>query len=249
MNTIERGLYPAAHQKLATQAHARSSGPRLAKSTCNQRGCHGMRQVILALTVLGTLGQAAAQSWIQLAPTGGPPSPREVRSDSVFDPATNQLINFGGRSGSTNLNDVWSLTLGTSPQWTPVTTIGGPPAPRVRHTVVYDAVNSRMIIFGGGLGSSSPCANDVWVLSNANGVNGTPTWTQLSPTGGRPAPRLVHTAVYDPTSNSMIIFGGNDCFSGFYSDVLGFVECQRFGRNPKLDTAIARRHVARAERL
>jgi hypothetical protein len=198
------------------------------KATAFNPIMHGL----LAVTIASLNSPCMAQSWNQLAPTGGPPSAREARSDSVFDPATNQLINFGGRSGSTNLNDVWSLTLGASPQWTLVNTIGGPPAPRVRHTAVYDAVNSRMIIFAGGLGSSSPCANDVWVLSNANGVNGTPTWTQLSPTGGPPAPRLVHTAVYDPTTNSMIIFGGNDCFSGFYSDVWVLSNANGLGGTP-----------------
>ncbi len=187
---------------------------------------------LLAVVTIAWLNPPClAQSWNQLAPTGGPPSARETRSASVFDPATNQLIHFGGSYGA-NLNDVWSLTLGANPQWMLVATTGGPPAPRNRHTAVYDSANARMIIFGGGLGSSSPCANDVWVLSNANSVGGTPTWTQLSPTGGPPAPRLVHTAVYDPISNSMIIFGGNNCSSGFFSDVWVLSNANGLGGTP-----------------
>jgi hypothetical protein len=64
-----------------------------------------------------------------------------------------------------------------------------------------------MTIFGGA--SSSALLNDVWVLSGANGVGGPPAWTQLSPTGNvPPAPRYAHTAVYDPASNTMIVFAG-----------------------------------------
>ncbi len=56
--------------------------------------------------------------------------------------------------------------------------------------------------------------NDVWVLSNANGLGGTPVWTQLSPNPdpliGYPMPRSSHTAVYDNTNNRMTIFGGSN---------------------------------------
>ena len=52
--------------------------------------------------------------------------------------------------------------------------------------------------------------NAVWVLSNANGLGGTPTWTNLVPEGapGSPPERRSHSAVYDSASNSMIIYGG-----------------------------------------
>ena len=75
-----------------------------------------------------------------------------------------------------------------------------------------------MIIFGGNLGSS--CANDTWVLIHANGIGATPTWTQLTPTGGPPAARLGHNAVYDQNNNRMIVFGGGTCAgSQFFNDV------------------------------
>jgi hypothetical protein len=74
-----------------------------------------------------------------------------------------------------------------------------------------------MIVFGGGLGRSSPCVNDVWVLTNANGAAGNPTWLRVSPSGPQPAARYESNAVYDPNSNRLIVFGGNNCFpeSGF----------------------------------
>jgi hypothetical protein len=130
--------------------------------------------------------------------------------------------------GLPGCNDFWRLSnangLGGTPSWTQVNADAAPGSPARRHnpSVVYDAANSRLILFGGCLGGCLPVDNSVWVLSNANGLGGTPTWTQLSPTGGPPPARQAHVAVFDPTTNSMIIFagqngGGSAC--GTFSDV------------------------------
>ena len=176
-----------------------------------------------------TLGNSGSggPAWTKLLPAGTPPSPR-YNPASVFDPATNQMILFPG-SGN---NDVWSLSLNSNPQWTQLSPLGTPPAPRVGARATYDTLNSRMTIFGGGLGNTSPCSNDTWVLSNANGAGGPPTWTQLSPSGAVPSPRWVHSTVYDPGSNSLIVFGGNNCFSGFYNDVWALSHANGLGGAP-----------------
>ena len=75
-----------------------------------------------------------------------------------------------------------------------------------------DASTNRMTIFGGS--GSATQLNDVWVLSGANGL-GTPMWTQLAPTGTAPLPMNSFNAVYDPGTNRMIIFGGNDGVTAF----------------------------------
>src|SRR5262249_29001002 len=60
-------------------------------------------------------------------------------------------------------------------------------------------------IFGGT--NFTETFNDAWVLSNANGLGGAPAWIQLSPSG-TPVPAAAgHTAVYDPGTNQMIVFG------------------------------------------
>jgi hypothetical protein len=158
--------------------------------------------------------------WIELSPTGGPPTARGwPGTTAVRDPATNRMIIFAGmyhnrNSGSWSiLNDTWVLTnangLGGTPQWTQLSTAGSPPS-RAGHSAVYDSTNNRMIIFDGCGGFCQPVRNDVWVLTNANGLGGTPTWIQLSPTGGPPARRQNHIAVYDFANNRMIIFGGQN---------------------------------------
>jgi len=107
------------------------------------------------------------------------------------------------------------------PTWIPLTPVGDPPGnlPLTRQfaSAVYDPNSNRVIVFGGCIGaincynlSPGPqLFNDVWVLTNANGFGGTPTWIQLEPTGSSPSARFLHTAVYDPTTNRMIIWGGD----------------------------------------
>src|SRR5450755_1152001 len=161
-----------------------------------------------------------AQQW-----SNSGPLPR-YSSSAVLDLSTNKMIVFGGNltelNGSgINLNDVWWLnnTGGSGLSWTKAPIAGTRPAKRSGQSAIYDPGSNHMIIFGGGLGLASPCVSDVWALVNANGVGGTPAWAQLSPSGGPPAPRLRHTAVYDQTTNTMIVYGGNDCFSARFGDV------------------------------
>jgi len=71
-----------------------------------------------------------------------------------------------------------------------------------------------MIIFGGDTGTGAFNFNDTWMLSNANGLGGTPAWKQLNTTGGPPAARNSFAGAFDPMSHRMIIFGGYSATSG-----------------------------------
>lgn len=155
--------------------------------------------------------------WVKLTPTGTPPSPR-ADSSAVYLPSANQLIVFGGNpdgcTATPSLNDTWVLTdangLKGTPAWSQLSPAGGAPPARRGHTAVYNPATDRMIVFGGDAqGCSTQKLNDVWVLSNASGVTGVPTWTMLSPSGVAPSPRSEHVAVYDPATNRMTVFGGD----------------------------------------
>jgi len=147
------------------------------------------------------------------------------------------MLLFGGQNvGVANLNDVWSWIVSedTSVDWRPVSPSGNPPTARYGHSGVYDSTNSRMIIFGGGTGTTgpAPCQNDVSVLINANGLNGTPTWTALTTAGNPPAPRFAHTAAYDAVTNAMMVFGGSDCASGYFNDMWVLTHANGLGGAP-----------------
>jgi len=70
-----------------------------------------------------------------------------------------------------------------------------------------------MIVFGGtdlAGPNSLTDYNDTWVLSNADGTGGTPSWTKLNPAGGPPEARRIHSAIYDSSHDTMYVFGGLD---------------------------------------
>lgn len=162
-------------------------------------------------------GVGGASVWTQLSPSGTAPLPRFAPT-AVYDQSSNNMIVFGGGSDASppyfggctgQFNDTWVLAnangSGGTPTWTQTASFPG--IPRQSHLAVYDASSNRMVIFGG-VGDCGYLA-DLWVLSNANGSGGTPTWTQLSPAGSAPSNRGDSAAVYDMANNRMIIFGGN----------------------------------------
>ncbi len=177
--------------------------------------CSPAQSSVFVLTNANGLGGTPV--WSAISVTN--PQPR-VDHSAVFDPVNNRMIAFAGQLAffGTDHNDTRSLSnangLIAPSTWSTLATAGGPPPIRSAHTAVYDQANNRMIIFAGTNLIHTCCPysesdyNDVWVLSNANGLGGTPTWTQLSPLGSLPTPRSHHSAVYDATNNRMLVFGG-----------------------------------------
>jgi hypothetical protein len=191
---------------------------------------------IIFLLFLSLTSFIHAQSWSELFPIGSITTTR-IAYTAVYDNTNNRMMVFGGTidGGDIQLNDVWILSNAngldsTTSTWTqlfplpdPTQTTngyGGLAIPRSNHTAVYDNTHNRMIIFGGfheSYGISE--LNDVWVLSNANGLDSTtPAWRELSPLpdptqttnfyGGLPKPRTDPSAVYDIVNSRMTIFGG-----------------------------------------
>jgi hypothetical protein len=62
-----------------------------------------------------------------------------------------------------------------------------------------------MLMFGG-RDYRGDYVSDVWALS----LGGLPAWTQLTPSGPEQDGRMLHSAVYDPVRDRMVVFGGWD---------------------------------------
>src|SRR6267154_548759 len=162
-------------------------------------------------------GVGGSAAWTQDSPSGSAPAPR-MQHAAVYDPSTNTMIVYGGQDCfHTVFSDVWVLSnangLGGTPTWTQLTPQGTGPGQRESSGgVVYDSANNKLIVTGGiqSMSGTGVVTNDVWVLTNANGHGGVPSWTQLSISGPLPPARTVHSTVYAPTNNSLIIFGGQD---------------------------------------
>jgi len=197
--------------------------------------------LILLICIQIPLG-AQPLSWSHYSLSGS--GPNLNAAPPVYDANSNRLIVFGGQSiGCCGgpVSDTWVLTnangVGGTPTWTQLTPSGSIPAARLSHSAVYDQANNRMIIFAGGVGGCGVfCTlfSDVWVLSSANGLGGTPTWTQINPSApnGFPAPRAAHRAVYDPATNRMIIFGGGNNGTADMNDTWILTNANGLGGTP-----------------
>ncbi len=125
----------------------------------------------------------------------------------VWDPATRQLLLFGGSTRPYTeggfLGDTWTWT-GTT--WRHLDPAVSPPA-RHNADMVYDAASRDVILFGGYDGSY---LGDTWSW------NGT-TWTRLHPARS-PSRRDTDSVVYDPATRSAIMYGGYSASTGRLSD-------------------------------
>jgi galactose oxidase-like protein/flagellar hook capping protein FlgD/Kelch motif protein len=147
-------------------------------------------------------------TWLQIPTSGGPPSARSSHV-AIFDPDRNQMVIYGGNSGT--LDKTWRLVFtGAGNQWIQIAQ-GSSPQAVEGCSAVFDWIGSRMILFGGRkyLGGQCPQprlvdASDVYSLSLTSPVE---SWTLLSPGGSTPA-RAFASMVYDPECQSVLIYGG-----------------------------------------
>ena len=159
-------------------------------------------------------GLTSPSTWTVLSPLGSLPDVRSALV-AVYDQSNNRFTIFGGdntQQPATQYNDVWVLEnangIGGIPIWTQLTPTGNIPAPRNHSAGIYDTAHNRLVIFGGQ--NNSTILGDLWELSYANGLGGTPVWTELSQTGAIPGPHFWHTAAFDVANQRMIVLGGYD---------------------------------------
>ncbi len=173
-----------------------------------------LNDVFTATNLTANSGAKALDlTWVQNFPTGAAPAPRFGHT-AVYSASNNRLLIFGGATAVSPVcsSEFWVLNgaNGTAAHesWSKITPSGTAPSARMAHTAVYAIANDIMIVFGG-----YDCAGhylaDVWVLTNASGALGSPVWTQLNVSGSGPSARQFATAVYDPGSNRMMIYGGD----------------------------------------
>ena len=103
--------------------------------------------------------------------------------------------------------DQWEWD-GTASTWTERVVTGAVPNPRYGATMVWDSDRKRVVLFGGFCSdlqtSAAARCNDIWEWDGSGGG----TWTDRTPAGTKPAPRMYHEAVYDAGRKKMVVFGG-----------------------------------------
>ena len=152
---------------------------------------------------------------------GGVPEKR-CHPSMVYDNATGEVYMFGGVSEDwhddyINYNDLWKYNVYTQ-SWTKIDTNEGP-SPRYAHTMVMDPIERCIYLYGGAYsfwkdpyGYFTYYKNDFWKFFIENN-----TWVLINESAepslysGRSGASLI----YDYTSNSLYLFGGNS-----YGDML-----------------------------
>ena len=125
------------------------------------------------------------------------------RHAAVYDSLGARMLVFGGYANNQLTDEVWSLALHGTPAWSRLLPSGAGPSPRLGHSLTLDPVRHRFIVVGGLDAGGTP--DDVWALS----LDGAPSWTPLTPTGGPPTPPTYHSAIYDPIGDRIIVYGGS----------------------------------------
>jgi N-acetylneuraminic acid mutarotase len=114
----------------------------------------------------------------------------------VYVADKNIYILFGGRTSFTSDNKLFTFD---GVKWTELTPSVPIPSPRYGAAMVYNPVNSTVLMFGGS------GVNDTWALNTTTFV-----WDKLVPLfNTSPPTRSLAAACFDTTLNVMFLFGGS----------------------------------------
>jgi hypothetical protein len=179
----------------------------------SQRANHGMvySPTLGAVVMFGgrTTGSTASTlndtwtwdgtDWVLLHDgVSGAPGPRDSFGISI-DPVNGQVLIFGGQDAGAPNNQTWQFdTVGNT--WAMLSPGTSPTArDQIHNHMALDAVNARVVLFGGYAGSPS---RETWLWDGT-------TWLQVALSGQRPGQRQMGALTYD-TIRSEIVMWGSD---------------------------------------
>jgi hypothetical protein len=151
--------------------------------------------------------------WQTLPTTGTGPPFNLAQPKLAYDSRRRRMLVAGDRSEN---GAVWALSMTEPRAWTRLIASGGP-GPRLGCSATYDPVRDRLLVFGGneGEGFAGPFRSDLWALS----LDGPPRWDLLLPDLAGPPGLADHVAVYDPSDDRLLVYGGGQGFSYFSGDI------------------------------
>lgn len=160
----------------------------------------------------------ATNTWAQAAPAAIRPPARSNHA-AAWDSTHERMLVFGGYGPDGYRNDLWAYK-SASNVWellSPQSSVFSPalvPPPREEASIIWDAMNGRLLVFGGTRGAEP--LDDLWAYWPV-----TNTWVELAPDGLTPVGRMRHSAVWDSARGEMLVFGGyGGGFPGGYLDDL-----------------------------
>jgi hypothetical protein len=155
------------------------------------------KTALVASFVFVSVATAQTLSYSLLPAGTTVPSPR-FDGTIAYDPSEKQIFLFGGQDSSPR-NDLWFYSLDRK-QWAQVQASGTIPPARFGHTLIFDSLRRRLILFGGQAGAFF---SDTWAFDIAAG-----NWSQLSPDDAGPSRRYGHSAIYETSRDRMVVSHG-----------------------------------------
>jgi len=162
----------------------------------------GLGRVTVAALAASSAAVAQGAEWRKIVPSSGE-VPQERRSAVLaYNDAKDQVVLFGGRTSEGDaLDDVWVFDV-ASEAWTKVDPEEGA-APSGRYSLAggIDAVNDRLLIFGGEE-DGKVVNNEVWAFEFQSN-----SWVDLTPSEGpSPLPRYGHAGGVVTTATNKTAF-------------------------------------------
>jgi len=174
----------------------------------------------------GTAHGNMLSQWVDRTPqitSALPPAGEDCAT--IYDPVQHRIILVGGKNDEDkNLNEVWTLDLAKN-FWQKTVIEGEAPPTSEDHTVIFDPVSYRTILYGGEDGQTT---NKIWALDLK-----TLHWRNL--TDSTAPRRETHTAVFDSHGKRMLTFGGRDN-QGQFKDYVNIHEVWAFDLDPSSPT-------------
>ena len=150
--------------------------------------------------------QSFAPDWVEPSLSSAPLA--RIGPSMAYDPATKSTLLFGG-SGAFVPGPVYGDTWIWRNGWTQLSPATSPP-PRQSAGAAYDPTTKTVVLFGGWDNSKNGVAlGDTWTW---DGV----TWTRQFPPVSPPARYSRESMVYDPATQTVLLFGGYGSDTGGY---------------------------------
>lgn len=132
-------------------------------------------------------------SWTSATPATSPPP--LAYATEAYDPASSEVVLFGGETAQNTLSDDTWVWNGST--WARAPAAQSPPA-RELASMAYDRASGRLILFGG-QDQKGNLLSDTWAWNGAS-------WVQVNANGPAPGPREAAALAY--SGSGLLLFGG-----------------------------------------
>jgi uncharacterized repeat protein (TIGR01451 family) len=166
----------------------------------------------------------ASHSWYR--PYNPTPRPSERENHAMtYDSTNNRVVLFGGAYIDSN-DDTWEYDTSTHTWYGPYTPTPRP-SERKYHSMAYDPINKRMVLFGGHIGYPVIYDDETWEYDTA-----THTWYGPFLPSTRPSARYGQGMTFDSSKNRVVLFGG----SGYSNDIWEYDTATHTWHGPYMPT-------------